>query len=173
MAWRPIRILKFPGGSVGDDRVIAPPGGKKRPETAEDHWSFRQIVGSLCRGGPRLAGCRRRSTRSCCRSSSRRVWAVTAGNSRATGPPDQFRPGGPATDRPSRELRGSWSVNRGAAIGQLVDRLVSSPHTGAWGRHWLDLARYPDSNGFEFDFERPNAWHYRDWVIDSLNDDLG
>ncbi len=54
----------------------------------------------------------------------------------------------------------------------LVERLLASPHYGErWGRHWLDLARYADSNGFEFDFERPYAWHYRDWVIDCFNDD--
>ena len=58
------------------------------------------------------------------------------------------------------------------AISRLVDRLLASPHYGErWGRHWLDLARYADSNGFEFDFERPHAWHYRDWVINSLNVD--
>jgi len=56
---------------------------------------------------------------------------------------------------------------------RAVDRLLASPHYGErWGRHWLDLARYADSNGFEFDFERPYAWHYRDYVIDSLNADL-
>ncbi|MEO1994472.1 MAG: DUF1549 domain-containing protein, partial [Planctomycetaceae bacterium] len=54
-----------------------------------------------------------------------------------------------------------------------IDRLLASPHYGErWGRHWLDLARYADSNGFEFDFERPYAWHYRDYVIDSLNADV-
>jgi mono/diheme cytochrome c family protein len=58
------------------------------------------------------------------------------------------------------------------AVSRLVDRLLASPHYGErWGRHWLDLARYADSNGFEFDFERPHAWHYRDWVINSLNAD--
>ena len=58
------------------------------------------------------------------------------------------------------------------AIGRCLDRLLASPHYGErWGRHWLDLARYADSNGFEFDFERPHAWHYRDWVIDSFNAD--
>jgi len=55
------------------------------------------------------------------------------------------------------------------AVQGLLDRLLASPHYGErWGRHWLDLARYADSNGFEFDFERPHAWHYRDWVINSF-----
>lgn len=55
----------------------------------------------------------------------------------------------------------------------LVDSLLASPHYGErWGRHWLDLARYADSNGFEFDFVRPYAWRYRDYVIDAFNSDL-
>jgi len=53
---------------------------------------------------------------------------------------------------------------------QLVDELLASPHFGErWGRHWLDLARYADSFGYERDDVRPNAWRYRDWVINSIN----
>lgn len=56
---------------------------------------------------------------------------------------------------------------------QLVDRLLASPHFGErWGRHWLDLARYADSDGYEKDRPRPNAWRWRDWVIDAMNDDM-
>ena len=55
---------------------------------------------------------------------------------------------------------------------RAVDRLLASPAYGErWGRHWLDLARYADSNGFEFDEPRPDAWRYRDYVIRSLNAD--
>ena len=54
----------------------------------------------------------------------------------------------------------------------LVDRLLASPHYGErWGRHWLDVARYTESQGFEYDKIRPNAWHYRDYVIKSFNED--
>lgn len=54
----------------------------------------------------------------------------------------------------------------------LVDRLLASPHYGErWGRHWLDLARYADSNGYTIDGSR-SIWKYRDWVIDALNRDL-
>ena len=54
---------------------------------------------------------------------------------------------------------------------QIVDELLASPHFGErWGRHWLDLARYADSFGYERDDVRPNAWRYRDWVIGSVND---
>ncbi|MEO7649659.1 MAG: PSD1 and planctomycete cytochrome C domain-containing protein [Bryobacteraceae bacterium] len=55
---------------------------------------------------------------------------------------------------------------------RLIERLLASPHYGErWGRHWLDVARYADSNGFEHDFNRPNAWRYRDYVIGALNKD--
>jgi mono/diheme cytochrome c family protein len=55
---------------------------------------------------------------------------------------------------------------------RLVDRLLASPHYGErWGRHWLDLARYADSNGFNIDAPR-SIWKYRDWVIGAFNRDL-
>jgi len=59
------------------------------------------------------------------------------------------------------------------AYEKLVDRLLASPNYGErWARHWLDLARFGESNGFEYDEPRKNAWPYRDWVIDTLNRDL-
>ncbi len=59
------------------------------------------------------------------------------------------------------------------AYERLVDRLLASPQYGEkWARHWLDLARYADSDGFEKDPVRPHAWRYRHWVINALNDDL-
>jgi mono/diheme cytochrome c family protein len=55
---------------------------------------------------------------------------------------------------------------------KVVDRLLNSPHYGErWGRHWLDLARYADSNGYTIDAAR-SIWKYRDWVIDAFNRDL-
>ena len=55
----------------------------------------------------------------------------------------------------------------------VVDRLLASPRYGErWAQHWLDLARYADSDGFEFDQARPDAWRYRDWVVAALNRDL-
>lgn len=54
----------------------------------------------------------------------------------------------------------------------VVDRLLASPSFGErWARHWLDQARYADSNGYQKDVTRPNAWRYRDWVVDSINGD--
>jgi mono/diheme cytochrome c family protein len=59
------------------------------------------------------------------------------------------------------------------AYDRVVDRLLASPHYGEkWGRHWLDLARYGDSDGYERDPARPNAWRYRQWVIEALNRDM-
>ena len=54
-----------------------------------------------------------------------------------------------------------------------VERLLASPRHGErWARHWLDLARYAESHGFEHDYDRPTAYHYRDFVIEALNRDL-
>ncbi|MFO0947137.1 MAG: PSD1 and planctomycete cytochrome C domain-containing protein [Planctomycetota bacterium] len=59
------------------------------------------------------------------------------------------------------------------AYEKQVDRLLASPHFGErWGRHWLDQARYADSDGYEKDLPRPHAWRYRHWVIDAFNRDL-
>jgi hypothetical protein len=59
------------------------------------------------------------------------------------------------------------------AAERLVDRLLASPHYGErWARHWLDVVRFGESNGFERDLPRPHAWHYRDWVVRALNEDL-
>ncbi|MGE3776271.1 MAG: PSD1 and planctomycete cytochrome C domain-containing protein, partial [Pirellulaceae bacterium] len=62
---------------------------------------------------------------------------------------------------------------RPGAYERLVDRLLASPQLGErWGRHWLDLAHYADSDGYLGDTFRPYAWRYRDWVIGAVNDDL-
>ena len=58
------------------------------------------------------------------------------------------------------------------AYEKLVDRLLASPHYGEkWGRHWLDLVRFAETNSYERDGRKPNAWRYRDYVIRSFNDD--
>ena len=163
MAWRPIRILKIPAGVLlVMTGVIAVAGmGEERPDdVAEDHWSFRQIVRSRV---PRVSASGWLQT-------PIDAFVLSKLESAGLGPAQPATPrqlvrrisfdlvGLPPTRADVESFERSWSVNRGAAIGQLVDRLVSSPHHGErWGRHWLDLARYADSNGFEFDFERPNA----------------
>ncbi|MBW3624721.1 MAG: PSD1 and planctomycete cytochrome C domain-containing protein [Armatimonadetes bacterium] len=58
------------------------------------------------------------------------------------------------------------------AYEKVVDRLLASPQYGEkWGRHWLDLVRYAETNSYERDGTKPNAWKYRDYVIDSFNQD--
>jgi len=58
------------------------------------------------------------------------------------------------------------------AYEKVVDRLLASPHFGErWAQHWLDVVRFAESNGYELDAERPQAWRYRDYVIRSFNED--
>jgi hypothetical protein len=62
--------------------------------------------------------------------------------------------------------------NAADAYERLIDRLLASPHYGEkWARHWLDLVRYAETNGFEFDQPKPFVWRYRDYVIAALNQD--
>ncbi|MCH9652271.1 MAG: PSD1 and planctomycete cytochrome C domain-containing protein [Planctomycetes bacterium] len=59
------------------------------------------------------------------------------------------------------------------AYEKLIDRLLDSPHYGErWARHWLDIARFAESHGFEHDYDRNYAYHYRDFVIKALNQDM-
>jgi hypothetical protein len=59
------------------------------------------------------------------------------------------------------------------AFDRYVDQLLASPHYGErFARHWLDVARYGEARGHEFDYIIPNAWQYRDWVVKAFNDDL-
>lgn len=59
------------------------------------------------------------------------------------------------------------------AYEKLIDSLLASPRYGErWARHWLDVARFGESNGYETNTARSDAWHYRDWVIQAFNNDL-
>ena len=70
------------------------------------------------------------------------------------------------------QVRALVSDQRSGAYERLVDELLASPHFGErWGRHWLDLARYADTEGYQIDKPRPHAYVYRNWVIDSFNRD--
>jgi len=63
--------------------------------------------------------------------------------------------------------------NPHSAVERLADRLLASPRYGErWARHWLDLVRYAESDGYRVDDYRPHVWRYRDWVIQALNNDL-
>jgi len=79
----------------------------------------------------------------------------------------------PPTPVAVEQFEQAMTVDRDAAWKKLVDRLLGSRHFGErWGRHWLDVVRFGESQGFERDKLRTNSWHYRDWVIRALNDDM-
>jgi hypothetical protein len=70
------------------------------------------------------------------------------------------------------EIQAFLNDNSPNAYEKVIDRLLGSPAYGErWGRHWLDVARYADSDGFKADATRPNIWRYRDYVIQSFNED--
>jgi hypothetical protein len=75
---------------------------------------------------------------------------------------------------PSPDQLAAYEVDRSPdAFERVVDRLLASPTYGErWAQHWLDLARFAETDGFEHDKVRPQAWKYRDWVIAALNADL-
>jgi len=78
----------------------------------------------------------------------------------------------PAPDQIESFIR-AFAGDPHAAVASLVDQLLADPHYGErWARHWLDVVRYADSDGQESDADRPTAYHYRDFVIRSLNHDL-
>lgn len=71
------------------------------------------------------------------------------------------------------ELDAFLADRSSASFDRVIDRLLASAHYGErWAQHWLDLARYADTDGFEFDQARPDAWRYRDWVVKALNEDM-
>jgi len=79
----------------------------------------------------------------------------------------------PPTVEELQSFLNAWQTDPDIALSTEVDRLLASPHFGErWGRHWLDQARYADSDGYEKDNPRPNAWLWRDWVIRSINEDM-
>ena len=78
----------------------------------------------------------------------------------------------PPTVEQVQQFESAYNLNANAAIEKLVDDLLSQAGYGErWARHWLDVARYADSNGQEGDIDRPHAYRYRDFVIRSFNKD--
>ena len=73
---------------------------------------------------------------------------------------------------PPEQLAAFVKDRRGDAFERVVDELLASPRYGErWAQHWLDVVRYADTHGFEVNTERPNAWPYRDYVIEAFNSD--
>jgi hypothetical protein len=78
----------------------------------------------------------------------------------------------PPTPEEVTALESSYSKDANAAVKALIDRLLDSPHYGErMAQHWLDVTRYADSSGFSNDYERGNAWRYRDYVVRAFNGD--
>ncbi len=79
----------------------------------------------------------------------------------------------PTPEQVAAFQRDCQAAGQRSATARLVDQLLASPHFGErWGRHWLDVVRFAESNGFETNGARKNAWPYRDWVIRAFNADL-
>lgn len=79
----------------------------------------------------------------------------------------------PPTVSGVREFERAWHEDPDQAIATEVDRLLNDPGFGEkWGRHWLDLARYADSNGSSFNVVLRSTWRYRNWVIKAINDNV-
>ncbi len=79
----------------------------------------------------------------------------------------------PPTPEEVAEFVKAFGAEPQAAYEELVDRLLASPHYGErWGRHWLDVTRFGESDGFENDRPRDHSWPYRDYVIRSFNADM-
>ena len=78
----------------------------------------------------------------------------------------------PPTPYEIYQFRLAWDKDANKAWSGLIDKLLASPHYGErWGQHWLDVARYADTGGYSNDYERSNAWRYRDYVIRAFNKD--
>ncbi len=78
----------------------------------------------------------------------------------------------PPTADQVAEFTAAYGTDRRAAVGNLADTLLASPRYGEeWARHWLDLVRYAESDGYRIDDYRPNAWPFRDYVIRAFNSD--
>ena len=79
----------------------------------------------------------------------------------------------PPTPEQATAFSAAYQKNPKTATEQLINELLDSPQYGErWARHWLDVVRFAESNGFEMNQERPNAWPYRDYVIQAFNNDV-
>ena len=143
---------------------------KEKVFTAEDksHWAFQKIVRPPVPSAPegtnpidafidaRLK--EKKLTRNA--PADRRTWLRRASLDLLGLPPSP------------QEIEAFTNDQSANAYAAAIDQLLASPRYGErWARHWLDLARYAESEGFKADETRPNAWRYRDYVIKSINDD--
>lgn len=173
-----VRLLKRwidEGASWSGEAVAAAPGGPREMVVTDDdrrHWSFRPLKAIV---PPPVAHSEQGPT-----PIDRFVLAALEERGLALAPPAGPRQlvrrvsfdliGLPPSPEDVEAFVADPSPDAYAA---MVDRLLASRHHGErWGRHWLDVVRYADSDGQERDADRPTAYHYRDFVIRALNDDL-
>ena len=149
--------------------------GSGSPQGAkwEKHWAFVPPQRHDAAGGRATRrGCAIRSTRSSSRGSKQAGLDARAAGRQAARSPAAPISTSPACRRPSEQLDAFLADDAPDAWPRLVDALLASPHYGEhWARHWLDLVRFAETNSFERDGLKPNAWKYRDYVIRSFNDD--
>ena len=150
-------------------RAAEPPDTRLDPAKARSFWSWRTLKRPAV---PRIESTWARNP----------IDAFVAARHAAAG----LRPGPAVTDTvllrratfdvlglPPQPDRVRHAVGSLADWNQTVDRLLGDPRFGErWGRHWLDVARFAESDGFEMDYDRKHAWRYRDFVIRSLNQDM-
>ncbi|KAF0177298.1 MAG: hypothetical protein FD161_2526 [Limisphaerales bacterium] len=155
-AWEPVKRPAVP--SVGDDvrSLISPAAKSQRLLTSSPTQNpiDRFLLAKLAEKGLMF------SPSADARTLVRRLYFTTIGLP-------------PTPEEVAAFEREFQTGNRQSAIGNLVDKLLTSPHFGErWARHWLDVVRFAESNGYETNGTRKNAWPYRDWVIRAFNSDM-
>ena len=153
-----------------DDGAVWPQSAEPAPRVVSDHWAFQKIQRPAV---PKMAGQPKSAIDAFVRHRLRQEGLKPSAQA------DRYTLvrrlsldllGLPPTVEEVDRFLADKSPN---AFEALVDRLLASEHFGErWGRHWLDLARYADSDGYEKDRGRPYAYVFRDWVIKAVNDDI-
>lgn len=138
-----------------DPRTAAPVvASKSEQPAAKPHWAF-QPLGPVAGSIDELLGTKGKS------AIGRREWLRRITFDLTGLPP-----------KPA-EIQAFLNDSSPAADRKVMERLLASPHYGErWARHWLDLVRYCETNGHEFDNDKIDAWKYRDYVIRAFNDDV-
>jgi len=164
-------------GLPGSLRGEQPDDGQRIEETAitksdRDHWSFRPLVRPDVPAVKSLAGAR--SPIDCfitARLEDQELAFMPEADRRTL----LRRVAFDITGLPplAAEVKAFVADDAPDAFERMVDRMLASPAYGErWSQHWLDLARFAETDGFEHDELRPQAWRYRDWVVRALNADL-